>query len=72
MEKLLQYIENHLKWASQTPESAKVFFHQAFGAVQFYIIEHNLYDEEFTALETKWNTTYKPAFEAIMYGGAEV
>ena len=72
MEKLLQYIETHLKWAAQTPESAKTFFHQAFGAVQFYIIEHNLYDEEFTALETKWNTTYKPAFEAIMYGGAEV
>ena len=71
MEKLINYIENHLKWAKQTPESAKIFFSQAFGAVQFYIIEHNLYDEEFTALETKWNTTYKPAFEAIMYGSAE-
>lgn len=72
MEKLLNYIETHLKWAAQTPESAKVFFNQAFGAVQFYIIEHNLSDKEFTALETKWNTTYKPSFEAIMYGGDAV
>ncbi len=71
MEKLINYIENHLKWARQTPDAAKIFFNQAFGAVQFYIIEHNLYDAEFTALETKWNETYKPAFEAIMYGGAD-
>ena len=69
MEKLLNYIETHLKWSAQTPESAKTFFNQAFGAVQFYIIEHNLHGEEYTILETKWNETYKPAFEAIMYGG---
>lgn len=69
MEKLIQYIESHLKWASQTPDHAKTFFNQAFGAVQFYIIEHNLSAEEFADLETKWNTTYKPSFEAIMYGG---
>ena len=69
MEKLLQYIENHLKWASQTPDQAKTFFNQAFGAVQFYIIEHSLSNSEFSALETKWNTTYKPAFEAIMNRG---
>ena len=71
MEKLLQYIETHLKWASQTPDNAKTFFNQAFGALQFYIIEHNLSNEEFANLETKWNTTYKPSFEAIMYGGAD-
>ena len=69
MEKLLQYIENHLKWSAQTPEHAKTFFNQAFGAVQFYMIEHSLTGDEFTELETKWNETYKPAFEAIMYGG---
>lgn len=69
MEKLLQHIETLLKWASQTPEAAKTFFNQAFGALQFYIIEHNLHGEEYTNLETKWNTTYKPSFEAIMYGG---
>lgn len=69
MEKLLQYIENHLKWASQTPDHAKTFFNQAFGALQFYIIEHSLSNDEYIALEAKWNYTYKPAFEAIMYGG---
>jgi hypothetical protein len=67
MEKLLQYIENHLKWASQTPDHAKTFFNQAFGALQFYIIEHNLYDAEFTALETKWNEVHRPQFEEVMY-----
>jgi hypothetical protein len=69
MEKLLQHIETLLKWASQTPDHAKTFFNQAFGALQFYIIEHNLSNSEFSALETKWNTTYRPAFEAIIYGG---
>ena len=69
MEKLLHHIETLLKWASQTPDHAKTFFNQAFGALQFYIIEHNLSNSEFSALETKWNTTYKPAFEAIIYGG---
>jgi hypothetical protein len=68
METLTTYIENHLKWAKQTPDQAKTFFNQAFGAVQFYIIEHSLSNSEFSALEAKWNTTYKPAFEAIMYG----
>ena len=72
MEKLLQHIETYLQWASQTPIYATAFFYQAFGAVQFYIIEHTLSAEEFAILETKWNTTYKPAFEAIMGGGAEV
>ena len=69
MEKLINFIEMQLKWAKQTPESADNFFHNAFGAVQFYIIEHNLYDEEYTALETKWNETYRPQFEEIVYGG---
>ena len=68
MEKLLQYIENHLKWARQTPEYATTFFNQAFGAVQFYMIEHDLRGNQYAELETKWNETYKPAFEAVMYG----
>lgn len=70
MEKLINYIENLLKWTKETPEHAKTFFNQAFGALQFYIIEHNLSADEYAELETKWNETYKPAFEAVMYGGA--
>jgi hypothetical protein len=69
MDKLLNHIETLLKWANQTPDHAKTFLHQAFGALQFYIIEHGLSASEYVDLETKWNTTYRPAFEAIMYGG---
>lgn len=69
MEKLISYINTLYKWSVQTPNEAKVFFNQAFGAVQFYIIEHNLSGEEYTELETKWNETLRPAFEAIIYGG---
>lgn len=69
MEKLLHHIGTLLAWASQTPDHAKTFFNQAFGALQFYIIEHNLSADGYADLETKWNTTYKPSFEVIMYGG---
>jgi hypothetical protein len=72
MEQLLQYIETLLAGASRTPDYAKTFFSQAFGALQFYIIEHSLSADEYADLETKWNTTYKPSFEAIMYGGASI
>ena len=72
MEKLINYINTLYKWSVQSPESAKTFFNQAFGAVQFYIVEHNLSGEEYTELETKWNGTLRPAFEAIMYGGDAV
>ena len=72
METLFNHIETLLKWSAQTPEHAKTFFNQAFGALQFYIIEHSLSADEYADLETKWNTTYKPSFEAIIYGGASV
>lgn len=72
MEKLINYIDTLYKWSVQTPNEAKTFFNQAFGAVQFYIIEHNLSGEEYTELETKWNETLRPTFEAIMYGGDAV
>ena len=72
MEKLINYINTLYKWSVQSPESAKTFFNQAFGAVQFYVVEHNLSGEEYTELETKWLETFRPAFEAIMDGGVEV
>lgn len=68
MEKLINFIEMQLRWAKQTPESAKVFFHNAFGALQFYIIEHSLHNEDYAELETLWNETYRPQFEKIVYG----
>ena len=71
MEKLINYIEMELKWAKQTPEHAHTFFNQAFGALQFYIIEHTLRGDEYAELETLWNEKYRPQFEAIMYGSAD-
>ena len=69
MEKLTNHINTLLKWARETPENATVFFHQAFGALQFYIVEHSLDGDAYTELETLWNETYRPAFEFVMYGG---
>ena len=69
MEKLINFIEMQLNWAKQTPNTADAFFHNAFGALQFYIIEHNLSSAEFAELETLWNTTYRPQFEELVYGG---
>lgn len=67
MERLIVYIENLLKWSKQTPSSAQNFFHQAFGAVQFYIVEHDISSDEFKELEAKWNDVYRPQFEEVMY-----
>ena len=69
MNELINHINNLLTWAKQTPDHATAFFHQAFGAVQFYMIEHDLRGTEYAELETLWNETYKPAFEFVMYGG---
>ena len=67
METLLQYIGNLLTWARQTPDHAIAFFHQAFGAVQFYMIEHDLRGNQYAELETLWNETYRPQFETLVY-----
>lgn len=72
MEKLINYIDMLYKWSVQTPNEAKTFFNQAFGAVQFYVFEHHLSGEEFNYLEDEWNAVFRPAFEAIMYGGDAV
>lgn len=68
MEKLINFIEMQLNWAKQTPNSANAFFHNAFGALQFYIIEHNLNNEDYAELEKVWNETYRPQFEELVYG----
>lgn len=69
MEKLINFIEMQLNWAKQTPNSANAFFHNAFGALQFYIVEHNLHNEDYAELEKVWNETYRPQFEKLVYGG---
>lgn len=72
MEKLINYIDMLYKWSVRTPNEAMTFFNQAFGAVQFYIFEHNLSGEEFNYLEDEWNAVFRPAFEALIYGGDAV
>ena len=69
MEKLIYFIEMQLNWAKQTPNTANAFFHNAFGGLQFYIIEHNLKNEDYAELEKLWNETYRPQFEELVYGG---
>lgn len=71
MENLIRYIDNLYKWSTQTPQFAKTFYNEAFGAFQFYILDRGLSGDEYTELETLWNTKYRPNFEAIIYGGAE-
>lgn len=71
MEKLIQFIETQLKWAKLETETANSNFHSAFGALQFYILEHSLSGDEYVELETLWNETYRPQFEAIVYWGEE-
>lgn len=70
MEKLLQFIEGRLVWASETPACAKGFFHQAYGAMQFAIENGMLTETEYNNIAYKWETTYRPSFECIIYGGA--
>lgn len=69
MEKLINHISTLLNWAKETPSHAIAFFHQAFGAVQFYMIDHDLRGNQYAELETLWNETYRPQFEALIYGG---
>ena len=71
MEKLINFIEMQLKWAKETPENANSFFHNAFGALQFYIVEHSLNDTDYAELESKWNHKYRPLFEGIIYAPIE-
>lgn len=72
MEKLISFIEMQLKWAKSETETANSNFHNAFGALQFYILEHSLSNDEYAELETLWNETYRPQFEALISGGDAV
>lgn len=69
MEKLINYINQQLKWAKDTPQYAEAFCHNAFGALQFYIVANDLRGTEYAELESQWNETYRPQFEVLVYGG---
>lgn len=72
MEKLINYLDILLGYAKRTPLCVRTFYDCAFGAVEFYIFEHPVTASECDEVETLWNETYKPQFEALMYGGDAV
>lgn len=71
MEKLIDFINQRLIWASQNREYAQIMFHQAYGALQFYIETSGIDDTEYRTLELLWEHTYRPSFEAIIYAPIE-
>ena len=66
MEKLINFINRSLAYAHRYPQSAHTYCTLAFGGLMFYCEEH-LEDE--ASLHKLWEETYRPSFEAIMYGG---
>lgn len=68
MEKIIKFVEMHIKWAEQDPKNAHINYNQAFGALQFFLIDHTDEYIKYAPLETKWNEVYRPKFEQIIYG----
>lgn len=66
MDKIVEYITARLAVASRYPEYARTNFDQAFGALCYHIILNPADESQLVSL---WENTYKPSFEAILYGG---
>lgn len=71
MQKLIDFINQRLKWANENREYAQSMFHQAYGALQFYIETSGIDNTEYRTLELLWEHTYLPAFEDIVYAPIE-
>lgn len=66
--KLCLYIEHRYKMAERGSFSEKIdFYHQAFGAVDFFIQSHPTSKQRVTKL---WEEIYKPKFEKLIYDAA--
>lgn len=52
MEALENFCNSCLKMAKESPEDAKLFMHQAFGAVSFYLIGRP--DDEANEISIMW------------------
>ena len=64
MEKLCQFVTGCLRLCAKSETNREIWIHQAFGAVQFYIVEHPEECEEVAAM---WNK-FKPHFERNIWG----
>lgn len=67
MEKLIKELDYRLNLCSSaaTPQFAKTFYDQAFGAASLFMCLYPDRDDEVIRI---WNTKYKPKFEKIVYG----
>lgn len=64
IKQILNYIDTRIAKAAIYPSDAKTFMNQAFGALDFYLLNN---PNDFNQLEQMWNNTYKPQFEKIIY-----
>lgn len=67
-EKLIAFFESRLHYMTVNPESDKLYFHQAFGALDFAMRLTDDWDAE-SELADLWNDEWKPKFEKQMDWG---
>lgn len=66
-ERLESYLEMQLNFIDVNPTAAQMFFHNAFGAVEWEIFR--LDDmEEIENLREAWETEWRPRFEKKIWG----
>ena len=64
MEKLKNFVISCLRDCAKATNNKEIWMHQAFGAVQFYIIEN---PDDYAEVAQMWGEM-KPQFERKVYG----
>ena len=64
MEKLKGFVMSCLHDCANYTERKEIWIHQAFGAIQFYVLEH---PEEYEEVADMWSRL-KPRFEHEIWG----
>ena len=64
METLKAYVMCCLRNCEKATDNRRIWMDQAFGAVQFYVVEH---PTSFDEVEQMWSN-FKPRFEYRVYG----
>lgn len=65
MKTLKNYLDYTLKAAQNTCFDAKTFYNQAFGAVQYHLIQ---FPQDECKVIAMWEDKYEPMFEKEIYG----
>lgn len=65
MEKLIKFIESRYAYAQVNSDrfTREIFFHQAFGAIEFYLMLHPEHED---TVKLMWENTYTPKFKALI------